>query len=298
MTISLQLGAGVVERHAVVGGDPRGEARRRPARGSAAGAALRRRSAGTRCPAGSRGRRRPASCGPNESVTPASNQQIIPALAPQSTMPASQASRSSASMPCARQIASMFAVLPPLTQIASCARMRSRRSSGGHGNVQRWELGAIAEPLVEADDRIRRFADRGRDEEEPRPGLPGQAEHVLVEPPVCSAVSPPPPRPTMCRSIATTRVARAAVLARLLQSRHGVAVAAAGRRPLLRDLPARRAAGLVRRRASAVHAAGAARERAAERRPSPTSRRSHAGTRRPSRRTRSRSRRRACCSRT
>ena len=52
----------------------------------------------------------PASCGPNESVTPASNQQIIPALAPQSTTPFSHASRSSTSMPCIFQIASMLAV--------------------------------------------------------------------------------------------------------------------------------------------------------------------------------------------
>ena len=79
----------------------------------------------------------PPSCGPNESVTPASNQQIIPALAPQRTTPLSHASRSSASIPCTRQIASMFAVLPPFTQIASCPRISSRRFSGGHGNVRR-----------------------------------------------------------------------------------------------------------------------------------------------------------------
>ena len=53
--------------------------------------------------------RRPR-CGPNESVTPCSNQQIIPALAPQRTIPCSHASRRRVSMPCTRQIASMFAV--------------------------------------------------------------------------------------------------------------------------------------------------------------------------------------------
>jgi hypothetical protein len=35
----------------------------------------------------------PSSCGPNESVTPASNQQIIPALAPQSSTPFSRRRR-------------------------------------------------------------------------------------------------------------------------------------------------------------------------------------------------------------
>ena len=80
----------------------------------------------------------PASSGPNESVTPASNQQIIPALAPHSTTPFSQASRSSASIPCTRQSASMFAVEPPLTQIASCERIRSRRFAGGQGKVRSW----------------------------------------------------------------------------------------------------------------------------------------------------------------
>ena len=39
-------------------------------------------------------------------------------------------------MPCTRQIASMFAVLPPQTQIASCERISSRRFSGGHGKVE------------------------------------------------------------------------------------------------------------------------------------------------------------------
>ena len=59
----------------------------------------------------------PSSCGPNESVTPASNQQIIPALQPASTTPASHASRRIRSKPCRRQTASMFAVLPPQTRI-------------------------------------------------------------------------------------------------------------------------------------------------------------------------------------
>ncbi len=46
---------------------------------------------------------------------PASNQHSEPALIPHSTTPASHASRSAASTPWARQIASMFTVLPPPT---------------------------------------------------------------------------------------------------------------------------------------------------------------------------------------
>ena len=57
----------------------------------------------------------PSSRGPNESVTPASNQQIIPALQPASTTPASHASRRIASKPWTRQIASALAVFPPVT---------------------------------------------------------------------------------------------------------------------------------------------------------------------------------------
>ena len=49
----------------------------------------------------------PSSWGPYESVTPASNQQIIPALQPVRTTPASQASRRISSNPCTRQIASI-----------------------------------------------------------------------------------------------------------------------------------------------------------------------------------------------
>ena len=47
---------------------------------------------------------------------------------------------------------------------------------------------------------------------------------------------------------------------------HGLAAQADRRRPVVRDLPPRRAAGLLRRRPPPVHAARAARERAAERR--------------------------------
>ena len=60
----------------------------------------------------------------------------------------------------------------------------------------------------------------------------------------------------------------------LLESRHGLAVQAHRRRPVVRDPPPRRAAGLLRRRAAPVHAAGAARERAPQRRRSRTSTRS------------------------
>ena len=74
---------------------------------------------------------------------------------------------------------------------------------------------------------------------------------------------------------------------------------ARGRRPQLRDLPPRRAAAALRRRAPAVLAEGPAREPAAHRgqrlgRRPPTSRRSPAGTPRRSRARRSPSRPRAC----
>jgi hypothetical protein len=61
----------------------------------------------------------PSSCGPNESVTHASNQQIAPALHPVSKTSCSHASRSTSSNPCVRQIASAFAVLPPGTSTTS-----------------------------------------------------------------------------------------------------------------------------------------------------------------------------------
>ena len=51
----------------------------------------------------------------NESVTDSANQQFMPALIPHSTIPACQASTSTRSRPWTRQIASMFAVLPPPT---------------------------------------------------------------------------------------------------------------------------------------------------------------------------------------
>ena len=56
------------------------------------------------------------------------NQQREPALPPQSTTPASQASRKAASTPWTRQTASMFAVLPPRTKMTSWARRNSRMS--------------------------------------------------------------------------------------------------------------------------------------------------------------------------
>jgi len=52
---------------------------------------------------------------PKESLIEHSNQQFMPALTPHSTTPSSHASRSAWSMPCTRQMASMFAVLPPPT---------------------------------------------------------------------------------------------------------------------------------------------------------------------------------------
>ena len=73
----------------------------------------------------------PSSAARNESVTPASNQQIIPADEPHSSAPRCHAVRSASSIPCSRQIASAFAVLPPLTSTASALAIRSRASSGG-----------------------------------------------------------------------------------------------------------------------------------------------------------------------
>ena len=97
--------------------------------------------------------------------------------------PCSHASRSSTSMPCTRQIASMFAVLPPLTQIASCERISSRRPAGGHGKrLQVRQLAAPREHLVEADDAAVRLRNRSRHVEETWELLAGQPEHVVVEP--------------------------------------------------------------------------------------------------------------------
>ncbi len=137
----------------------------------------------------------PASCGPNESVTPASNQQIIPALEPARTMPCSQASRRRASKPCTRQIASMFAVFPPPTTIASWASTSSRRFSGGQGKNS--SRRTSARPW------------RGRRRGERRPGPPPspcrpraragaahEPEHVVEQ----AAPGPPPPIATICRS--------------------------------------------------------------------------------------------------
>ena len=53
--------------------------------------------------------------GPKEAVVLASCQQLASALLPQSTTPRSQASRSTVSSPCWRQMASKAAVLPPPT---------------------------------------------------------------------------------------------------------------------------------------------------------------------------------------
>lgn len=50
-----------------------------------------------------------------ESVRPLANQQIEPALEPQSTVPPSHASRRTASNPCSRHTASMLRVFPPPT---------------------------------------------------------------------------------------------------------------------------------------------------------------------------------------
>ncbi len=60
-----------------------------------------------------------------ESVVPSSNQHSDPALAPPSTMPRSQAWRSTPSIPCARQIACWFRVFPPDTTMASTERKTS-----------------------------------------------------------------------------------------------------------------------------------------------------------------------------
>ena len=65
-----------------------------------------------------RGRRPSPAIGsgrPPDFVTPPANQHIAPALRPASTMPRSHASRSIASRPCSRQIASMLRIEPPPT---------------------------------------------------------------------------------------------------------------------------------------------------------------------------------------
>ena len=126
-----QLGADVVERRRRRRPRSPPGSRRRRARGSAGGAAPRRRSAGRRCRRGSRAsRHRPRAAGRTSRSRRPRTSRSSRRSRPQRTTPLSHASRSSASMPCTRQIASMFAVLPPLTQIASCERTSSRRSVG------------------------------------------------------------------------------------------------------------------------------------------------------------------------
>jgi hypothetical protein len=66
-------------------------------------------------------------------VTLASNQQIIPALQPQSSTPFSQAPRRIVSNPWTRHTASAFAVFPPETYTTSWASTTSRKFVGGHG---------------------------------------------------------------------------------------------------------------------------------------------------------------------
>ena len=52
---------------------------------------------------------------PRELDSPASNQQIAPALTPAMTAPRPHASRRAPPTPCSSQTAGMFAVLPPVT---------------------------------------------------------------------------------------------------------------------------------------------------------------------------------------
>lgn len=51
---------------------------------------------------------------PRESDSPASSQQITPALTPAMTAPRPRASRMASPTPCSSQTASVFAVLPPV----------------------------------------------------------------------------------------------------------------------------------------------------------------------------------------
>ena len=93
--------------------------------------------------------------GPNESVTPASNQQIIPALAPKRTTPLSHASRRIASKPCTRQIASMFAVLPPLDRDRVLGEHELAQARGRpRVEAQVRQLAEPGEALVERDDPL------------------------------------------------------------------------------------------------------------------------------------------------
>ena len=73
-----------------------------------------------------------------ESVSPCSNQQIAPALAPPSTTPCCHAVRRYASSPQSRQTASMLRVLPPPTNMPSCSRMNDSRLRGVRANSVKW----------------------------------------------------------------------------------------------------------------------------------------------------------------
>ena len=83
-----------------------------------------------------------ASWGPNESVTPCSNQQIIPALQPVNSTPCCQASRKISSKPCVLQIARALAVFPPVTTITSWSSVSCLSPEGGQGKKCRCVISA------------------------------------------------------------------------------------------------------------------------------------------------------------
>ena len=193
-----ELGALEEQPDAVVGRDARPGSRSSTSRGTPAGAAPRRRSAGTRCRRGSRARR---ACPRAAARTSRSRRPRTSRSSRRSsrsgTTPGSHASRRIRSKPCTRQIASMFAVLPPPTKITSCASTSSRRSSGGHGkNVQVRDSPSPREPLVEADDRAPASSPRSPSARSRSRGrsLPGSASDLARSSArVCSSVSPAAP---------------------------------------------------------------------------------------------------------
>ena len=205
-----QLGADVVEPDAVVGCDAFREpavdklAKARPAELLAV---VVRTALPARKPSPSRS---PSSCGPNESVTKASNQQTIPALTPKSSTPASQASRRIASKPWTRQIASMFAALPPPTETRpGTARARAdRRAATGRSAGARARRGP----------RTARRSERGRSASSPTAvgtwrtrgrSFPVSDTACRSSAAVCSGGSGVPPIPKICRvtSYAAARTA-------------------------------------------------------------------------------------------
>ena len=206
------------ERGALVRGPAVAElAARRRGGGTSGGAAPRRRSAGTRSRPISPRPSLSAASAPrsNESVTDSANQQFMPALIPQSTIPACQASTSTRSRPCARQIGEQ--VRGVAAADVDDVLLEHERAQVGDPPLEEREVRRLAvarrERAVEVAHVGRRVAARGRDEADARRAVARASDSTKSS---RSGVSgsiekPPPPIATIRRrSTAATVVGRRA----------------------------------------------------------------------------------------